>query len=178
MRDDHIRTLQSLCDTPICMNSIVSCAGKRWRIERRVAGTKQVSTVGHLPPDPPPLSFLDSSSALSPWTSYQYRLVLHNQAGNTTGKAIIMSLTEIKLNLSKMYACCILHCLVPALCDYPLLFSGRIFNRIFLRAGPWVNITTRPSRPAGLSPPRVKVLGPESLQVWAPFCLADLSQVL
>ncbi|XP_030271338.1 usherin [Sparus aurata] len=92
---------------------------ERWLIERRVAGTKQISTVGYLPPDPPPLSFLDSSSALSPWTSYQYRLVLHNQAGNTTG--------------------------------------------------PWVSITTRPSRPAGLSPPRVKVLGPESLQVtWSP----------
>ncbi|XP_051795531.1 usherin [Acanthochromis polyacanthus] len=92
---------------------------ERWLIERRVAGTKQVSTVGQLLPDPPPLSFLDSSSALSPWTSYQYRLVLHNQAGNTTG--------------------------------------------------PWVSITTRPSRPAGLSPPRVRVLGPESLQVtWSP----------
>ncbi|TNN67187.1 Usherin [Liparis tanakae] len=36
-------------------------------------------------------------------------------------------------------------------------------------SGPWVNVTTRPSRPAGLSPPRVKVLGPESLQVtWSP----------
>ncbi|XP_044201958.1 usherin [Thunnus albacares] len=92
---------------------------ERWVIERRVAGTKQVSTVGYLPPDPPPLSFLDSSSALSPWTSYQYRLVLHNQAGSTTG--------------------------------------------------PWVNITTRPSRPAGLSPPRVNVLEPETLQViWSP----------
>ncbi|XP_053172998.1 usherin [Scomber japonicus] len=92
---------------------------ERWVIERRVAGTKQVSTVGHLPPDPPPISFLDSSSALSPWTNYQYRLVLHNQAGSTTG--------------------------------------------------PWVNITTRPSRPAGLSPPRVNILGPESLQVtWSP----------
>ncbi|TMS13118.1 Usherin [Larimichthys crocea] len=92
---------------------------ERWLIERRVAGTEQVSTVGQLPPDPPPLSFLDSSSALSPWTNYQYRLVLHNQAGNTTG--------------------------------------------------PWVSITTRPSRPAGLSPPRVKVLGPESIQVtWSP----------
>ncbi|XP_029354432.1 usherin [Echeneis naucrates] len=91
----------------------------RWLIERRVAGTKQISTVGHLPPDSPPLSFLDSSSALSPWTTYQYRLVLHNQAGNTTG--------------------------------------------------PWVSITTRPSRPAGLSPPRVKVLGSESFEVtWSP----------
>ncbi|XP_047436500.1 usherin [Mugil cephalus] len=92
---------------------------ERWLIERRVAGTQQVSRVGHLLPDPPPLSFLDSSSALSPWTSYQYRLVLHNQAGNTTG--------------------------------------------------PWVSVTTRPSRPAGLSPPRVMVLGPKSLQVtWSP----------
>ncbi len=95
VRDDHLRTLQSPCDTPICIKSIVSCAGDRWLIERRVAGTKQVSTVGHLAPDPPPLSFLDSSSALSPWTSYQYRLVLHNQAGNTTGKAIVMSLSEL-----------------------------------------------------------------------------------
>ncbi|XP_029001116.1 usherin isoform X2 [Betta splendens] len=92
---------------------------ERWLIERRVAGTKPVSTVGSLPPDPPPLAFLDSSSALSPWTSYQYRLVLQNQAGNTTG--------------------------------------------------PWVNITTRPSRPAGLSPPEVKALGPETLQItWSP----------
>ncbi|XP_068172657.1 usherin isoform X1 [Antennarius striatus] len=97
---------------------------ERWVIERRVAWTKQVSTVGHLPADPTPLSFLDSSSALSPWTSYQYRLVLHNQAGNTTG--------------------------------------------------PWTNITTRPSRPAGLGPPRVKVLGPESLQVtWSPALIPN-----
>ncbi|XP_041646715.1 usherin [Cheilinus undulatus] len=92
---------------------------ERWLIERRVTGTKEVSTVGDLPPASPPLSFLDSSSALSPWTSYEYRLVLHNQAGSTTG--------------------------------------------------PWVNITTRPSRPAGLSPPMVKVMGPKSLQVtWSP----------
>nr|XP_061796460.1 usherin-like [Nerophis lumbriciformis] len=92
---------------------------ERWLIERRVAGTDEISTVGHLPPGPLPLSFLDSSSALSPWTSYHYRLVLQNQAGNSKG--------------------------------------------------PWVGVTTRPSRPAGVSPPRVKVLGPESLQVtWAP----------
>ncbi|XP_071778073.2 usherin [Centroberyx gerrardi] len=90
-----------------------------WLVERRVAGTNPVSTVGSLPPAAPPLSFLDSSSALSPWTSYQYRLAAHTQAGSATG--------------------------------------------------PWVNITTRPSRPAGLSPPRVTVLGPQSLQVaWSP----------
>lgn len=64
----------------------VSFAGCSWLIERRVAGTAQVSTVGYLPPDPAPLSFLDSSSALSPWTGYQYRLVLYNQAGNSTGE--------------------------------------------------------------------------------------------
>nr|XP_054587843.1 usherin [Nothobranchius furzeri] len=92
---------------------------ERWFIERRLAGTKQVSTVGHLLPGPSPLSFLDSSSALSPWTTYQYRLVLQNQAGKAPGT--------------------------------------------------WVSVTTRPSRPAGLSPPRVKVLGPKSLQVtWSP----------
>uniref|UniRef100_A0A672FK37 Usher syndrome 2A (autosomal recessive, mild) n=1 Tax=Salarias fasciatus TaxID=181472 RepID=A0A672FK37_SALFA len=106
-------------DTPTSV--LISWGTPDWLIERRVAGTKQVSTVGQLLPDPPPLSFLDSSSALSPWTSYQYRLVLHNQAGNTTG--------------------------------------------------PWTNVTTRPSRPAGLSPPRVKVSGPETgiFQVtWTP----------
>ncbi|KAF7657915.1 hypothetical protein LDENG_00020320 [Lucifuga dentata] len=92
---------------------------ERWLVERRRVGTSQVSTVGYLPPDPPPLSFLDSSSALSPWTTYQYRLVLHNQAGSTTG--------------------------------------------------PWVKVTTRASRPAGLIPPKVRVLGPDSLQVtWSP----------
>ncbi|CAL9701679.1 unnamed protein product [Knipowitschia caucasica] len=92
---------------------------ERWTIERSIVGTNQISTVVHLSPNPPPLSFLDSSSALSPWTRYQYRLVLQNQAGRATG--------------------------------------------------PWVNMTTRPSRPAGLTPPRVSVLGPELLQVsWLP----------
>uniref|UniRef100_A0A3Q2FNI0 Usherin-like n=1 Tax=Cyprinodon variegatus TaxID=28743 RepID=A0A3Q2FNI0_CYPVA len=94
---------------------------ERWVIERRVAGTQQVSTVGHLPPFPPPLSFLDSSSALSPWTGYHYRLKMHFK-----------------------------------LC-------------IFIHAGPWASVTTRPSRPAGLNPPRVKVIGSDSLQVtWSP----------
>ncbi|XP_063040160.1 usherin [Engraulis encrasicolus] len=30
----------------------------------------------------------------------------------------------------------------------------------------WAGVTTRPSRPAGLMPPHVTVLGPDSLQVW------------
>lgn len=68
-----------------------------WLIERRVGGTTQVSTVGYLPADPPPLSFIDSSSALSPWTSYQYRLVLRNQAGNGTGE--ISDTTRAKLTI-------------------------------------------------------------------------------
>lgn len=54
---------------------------------------------------------------------------------------------------------------------------GSLTTSCYLLAGPWVSITTRPSRPAGLSPPRVKVLGPESLQVWV-SCLYDFySQV-
>lgn len=137
------------------MSYIVSCAGHRWLIERRVTGTKQVSTVGRLPPDPPPLSFLDSSSALSPWTSYQYRLVLHNRAGNTTGEIITMFLTDQDVSMFSL-----------------TLSSISLTTCCCILAGPWVNVTTRPSRPAGLSPPRVKVLGPESLQVWALFDLA------
>ncbi|KAK6307053.1 hypothetical protein J4Q44_G00222010 [Coregonus suidteri] len=95
-----------------------------WVVERRVRGTQQVSTVVRLPPAPPPLSYLDHSSALSPWTSYQYRLVASTQAGSNTST--------------------------------------------------WANITTRPSRPAGLVPPRVDVLGPDSLQVmWSPPVIAN-----
>lgn len=41
-------------------------------------------------------------------------------------------------------------------------------HSFFYFTGPWVGITTRPSRPAGLSPPKVKVLGPDSLQVRVP----------
>lgn len=133
--------------------SNVSCSGSRWVIERRVAGTKQVSTVGHLLPDPSPLSFLDSSSALSPWTTYQYRLVLHNQAGNTTGKVLITCLSKSKFSLTKK----------------GLVLQLLNCTKMFVVTGPWVNITTRPSRPAGLSPPRVKVLGPATLQVRATF---------
>uniref|UniRef100_A0A8C7Q6N4 Usher syndrome 2A (autosomal recessive, mild) n=1 Tax=Oncorhynchus mykiss TaxID=8022 RepID=A0A8C7Q6N4_ONCMY len=95
-----------------------------WVVERSVRGTQQVSTVVRLPPSPPPLSYLDHSSALSPWTSYQYRLVASTQAGSNTSA--------------------------------------------------WANITTRPSRPAGLVPPRVDVLGPDSLQVmWSPPVIAN-----
>ncbi|KAJ7988957.1 hypothetical protein DPEC_G00314570 [Dallia pectoralis] len=95
-----------------------------WKVERRLSGTEEVSTVASLPPAPPPLSYLDHSSALSPWTSYQYRLVTRTEAG--------------------------------------------------VNASAWANITTRPSRPAGLAPPRVDVLGPDSLQVtWSPPIIAN-----
>lgn len=146
--------LQPLCGTSVCKTSTVcDCDGCSWVIERKVAGSKQVSTVGSLPADPPPLSFLDVSSALSPWTNYQYRLLLHNQAGNTTGEATSMV-------LSVHWSSYICHTYLW------YLRCCRRRNIIFtLFTGPWVNITTRPSRPAGLGPPKVNVLGPESLQV-------------
>lgn len=74
-------------------------------IERSTAGTEQVSTVGSLPADPPPLSFLDVSSALSPWTNYQYRLVLHNQAGNSTGEAAPTVLRTLDSALVVIISC-------------------------------------------------------------------------
>ncbi|KAM6979899.1 usherin [Aplochiton taeniatus] len=98
-----------------------------WVVERRQSDTQQVSTVGRLSlisSPSSPLSYLDSSSTLSPWTSYQYRLSAHNQAGST--------------------------------------------------AGPWVSVTTRPSRPAGLAPPQVLLLGTDSMQVtWSPPLIAN-----
>uniref|UniRef100_A0A3B4TAI5 Usherin n=1 Tax=Seriola dumerili TaxID=41447 RepID=A0A3B4TAI5_SERDU len=52
----------------------------------------------------------------------------------------------------------------------PCFFTlGPLTTNCYILAGPWVSITTRPSRPAGLSPPRVTVLGPDSFQVtWTP----------
>ncbi|XP_030630773.1 LOW QUALITY PROTEIN: usherin [Chanos chanos] len=45
-----------------------------YRLERRVTGTQQVSTVATLSADRP-RTYLDTSASLSPWTSYEYRLV-------------------------------------------------------------------------------------------------------
>lgn len=86
-----------------------------YTLERRVQGTQQVSTVAETKPHEP-LSYLDSSAALSPWTSYEYRVVAHTQGGGST-------------------------------------------------SSDWTSVTTRPSRPAGLQPPQVIVLGPDSVQV-------------
>ncbi|KAJ8400313.1 hypothetical protein AAFF_G00396960 [Aldrovandia affinis] len=43
-------------------------------IERRASGAQQVSTVASVDADQP-LRYLDSSAALSPWTSYEYRVL-------------------------------------------------------------------------------------------------------
>lgn len=93
-RWDNARALMPVGASLCLWLLLCECAGFSWVIERKVAGTNQVSTVGTLPADTPPLSFLDVSSALSPWTDYQYRLILHNQAGNTTGKAVSMVLCD------------------------------------------------------------------------------------
>ncbi|MFT7813012.1 usherin [Arapaima gigas] len=84
-------------------------------IERRVCGSQKVSTVASLQPNQP-LSYLDSSAALNPWTSYEYRVVVTTLMGGSNSSA-------------------------------------------------WKQVTTRPSRPAGLQPPHVQVLGPSSIQV-------------
>ncbi|XP_076156222.1 usherin [Alosa pseudoharengus] len=95
-----------------------------YTLERRVRGTRQVSTVAETEPHEP-LSFLDSSAALSPWTSYEYRVVAHTRGGGSNS-------------------------------------SG------------WTGVTTRPSRPAGLQPPQVTLLGPDAVQVtWSPPVIAN-----
>ncbi|KPP71102.1 usherin-like, partial [Scleropages formosus] len=88
---------------------------QRYVVERRVSGSQQVSTVASLQPNQP-LNYLDSSAALSPWTSYDYRVVATTLLGGSNSSA-------------------------------------------------WRQVTTRPSRPAGLQPPHVQVLGPSSIQV-------------
>lgn len=94
---------QSLTLIHVCVSLLF--LQNRWMIERRVAGTKQTSTVGHVPPDPPPLSFLDSSSALSPWTTYLYRLVLQNRAGNTTGTANCSKIQSTERGTCDKFTC-------------------------------------------------------------------------
>ncbi|KAG9336280.1 hypothetical protein JZ751_002627, partial [Albula glossodonta] len=93
-------------------------------IERRAGGTQQVSTVATVQADQP-LSYLDSSLALSPWTTYEYRVLAGTLQGGYNSSA-------------------------------------------------WQQVTTRPSRPAGLQLPQVTVLGPDSVQVtWNPPLLAN-----
>uniref|UniRef100_A0AAY4ADY9 Usher syndrome type IIa protein homolog n=1 Tax=Denticeps clupeoides TaxID=299321 RepID=A0AAY4ADY9_9TELE len=95
-----------------------------YTVERRVHDTQQISVVATLNPEQP-LTYLDNSAALSPWTSYEYRVVASTLQGGSN--------------------------------------SSR-----------WHRVTTRPSRPAGLQPPQVMVLGPDSVQVtWAAPLIAN-----
>ncbi|XP_052001042.1 usherin [Xyrauchen texanus] len=84
-------------------------------LERRVIGTQQISTVATVLPNQT-LTYLDSSASLSPWSTYEYRIVVNTQLGGSNSSE-------------------------------------------------WEKVTTRPSRPAGLQPPYVTVLGPDSVQV-------------
>ncbi|XP_065144388.2 usherin [Paramisgurnus dabryanus] len=86
-----------------------------YTVERRVFGTHEVHTVATLLPNKT-LTYLDSSSALSPWCTYEYRIVANTRMGGSNSSE-------------------------------------------------WANVTTRPSRPAGLQPPHATALGPESVQV-------------
>lgn len=98
-------------DPPLRANGVL----ETYTVERRASGTQQISTVATVLPNQM-LTYLDSSAALSPWGSYEYRVVASTKQGGSN--------------------------------------SSR-----------WERVTTRPSRPAGLQPPEVLVLGPESLQV-------------
>ncbi|KAF7704133.1 hypothetical protein HF521_021205 [Silurus meridionalis] len=62
------------------------------------------------------LTYLDNSASLSPWRTYEYRVIATTNQGG--------------------------------------------FN-----SSEWERVTTRPSRPAGIQPPKALVLGPESVQV-------------
>ncbi|KAM5206303.1 usherin isoform 2-T2 [Hipposideros larvatus] len=88
-------------------------------IERRVQEKEEVTTLVTLPRSHP-MRFIDKTSALSPWTKYEYRVLMSNFNGGTNSSA-------------------------------------------------WAEVTTRPSRPAGVQPPVVHVLGPDAAQViWKP----------
>lgn len=86
-----------------------------YTLERRVNGSQQIFKVATLMPNQT-LTHLDSSASLSPWSTYEYRVIATTRQGGSNGSQ-------------------------------------------------WEKVTTRPSRPAGIQPPRVLVLGPESVQV-------------
>ncbi|XP_066526697.1 usherin [Hoplias malabaricus] len=106
-------------DPPLKPNGLI----ESYTLERRAAGTQQIATVATVLTNQT-LTFLDSSTDLSPWRSYEYRVVATTKGGSNSSQ--------------------------------------------------WEKVTTRPSRPAGLQPPDVKVLGPESVQVtWSPPLIAN-----
>lgn len=86
-----------------------------YTLERRFNGTQQISTVATMMPNQS-LTYLDSSASLSPWSTYEYRVIATTRQGGSNSSL-------------------------------------------------WEKVTTRPSRPAGIQPPKVLVLGPESVQV-------------
>ncbi|KAI4537068.1 hypothetical protein MG293_013271, partial [Ovis ammon polii] len=88
-------------------------------IQRRVQGKEAVTTLVTLPGSHP-RRFIDKTSALSPWTKYEYRVLMSTADGGTN-------------------------------------------------SSDWAEVTTRPSRPAGVQPPEVDVLGPDAAKVtWKP----------
>lgn len=84
-------------------------------IQRRVQGKEAVTTLVTLPGSHP-RRFIDKTSALSPWTKYEYRVLMSTADGGTN-------------------------------------------------SSDWAEVTTRPSRPAGVQPPEVDVLGPDAAKV-------------
>ncbi|ELW55473.1 Usherin [Tupaia chinensis] len=92
---------------------------ENFTIERRLKGKEEVTTLVTLPRNHS-MRFIDKTAALSPWTKYEYRLLMSTFNGGTNSSA-------------------------------------------------WVEVTTRPSRPAGVQPPVVHVLGPDAVKVtWEP----------
>nr|XP_019599683.1 PREDICTED: usherin isoform X2 [Rhinolophus sinicus] len=92
---------------------------ENFTIERRAQGQEEVTTLVTLPSHHS-MRFIDQTSALSPWTKYEYRVLMTTMNGGTNSSA-------------------------------------------------WAEVTTRPSRPAGVQPPVVHVLGPDAAQVtWKP----------
>nr|XP_031294235.1 usherin [Camelus dromedarius]XP_031294237.1 usherin [Camelus dromedarius] len=92
---------------------------ENFTIERRVQGEEEVTALVTLPRSHP-MRFIDKTSALSPWTNYEYRILMSTLNGGTNSSA-------------------------------------------------WGQVTTRPSRPAGVQPPVVDVLGPDAAKVtWKP----------
>ncbi|XP_074120778.1 usherin [Sminthopsis crassicaudata] len=96
---------------PLYPNGLV----ENFTIERRSKGMEQVATLVTLPGNHS-MKFIDQSATLSPWTSYEYRILMSTLNGGTNSSA-------------------------------------------------WVEVITRPSRPAGVQPPEVLVLGPDMAKV-------------
>lgn len=91
-------------------------------IERRVQGKEEVTPLVTLPGNHS-MRYVDRTTSLSPWTKYEYRVLMSTLNGGTNSSA-------------------------------------------------WKEVTTRPSRPAGVQPPTVRVLGPDAAQVRrCVFCL-------